>query len=170
MKNSIGGGAHHYEEPIIPQQRNEQRGGPIKWVHKDMANFRGQTLTPTPGRPEARAFTPDMEKDERDWQKEMLKNINQLSLTGGPTQLQSESFLIQEQEERRVEIELQLAHINTLNQHINSEVSSNNGSPENEDDLDNFQNVLCSTDPGLLSKDYQTRLELMKGVHCTLYT
>ena len=115
------------------------------------------------GRPEARALTPDMETDQRDWEQEMLKNINQLSLTGGPTQLQNESFLIQKQEEKRVEIEHQLAHINTLNQSINSEMSSN-GSLEDEDEIDNLQNIICSTDPGLLSRDYQTRLELMKNV------
>ena len=158
VRSSIGGGAHLYEEPIIPQQRNEQRGGPLQWVHKDLANFRGQTLS------EARALTPDEEKDERDWQQEMLKNINALAITGGHTQLQTENFLIQEQERRRVEIELQLAHINTLNQRINSEVHSNNESPENEDDLYDFQNVLCSTDPALIDQNYQTRLELMRGV------
>ena len=77
------------------------QGGTKQMVHRGMTNFRGHTkLTPTAGRPEARALTPDMETDQRDWEKEMLKNINQLSLTGGPTQLQNETFLIQKQEEQ----------------------------------------------------------------------
>ena len=124
--------------------------------------------TPTTGRAEARALTPDMETDHRNWEQEMIKNINQLSVTGGLTQLQNESFLIQKQEEKRVEIEQQLAHINTLNHLINMEVASNNGSMEDEDEIDNLQNIICSTDPGLLSRDYNTRLELMKTVQVNL--
>ena len=113
-------------------------------------------------------MTPDMETDHRNWEQEMIKNINQLSVTGGLTQLQNESFLIQKQEEKRVEIEQQLAHINTLNHSINMEVASNNGSMEDEDEIDNLQNIICSTDPGLLSRDYNTRLELMKTVQVNL--
>ena len=52
----------------------------------------------TSGRAEARALTPDMETDRNNWEQEMIKNINELSITGGLTQLQNESFLIQKQE------------------------------------------------------------------------
>ena len=152
VKQSIATGARHYEVPTIYQQRNKKGGG---------TDYMGRYNQG--GTNEARALSPTMETDQRDWEKEMLKNINQLSLTGGPTQLQNETFLIQQQEEKRIEIEHQLAHINTINQAINNEVSSNE-SQEDEDELDNFQNIVCSTDPALLSKDYQTRLELMQNV------
>ena len=67
-----------------------------------------------------------------------------------------------------MEIEQQLTHINTLNHSINMEVASNNGSMEDDQEIDNLQNIICSTDPGLLSRDYNTRLELMKTVQINL--
>jgi hypothetical protein len=154
----------------------------LQWVYKDLANFRGQNI------PEARALTPNEERDERDWQSEMIKNINALAIAGGSTQIQTENFLTQElerkrvnlqtqelerkridlltqeQERKRVLIQLQMAHINTLNQNINSQVQSRRESPENEDDLYDFQNILCSTHPALIGQNYQTRLEIMSGV------
>ena len=35
---------------------------------------------------------------------------------------------------------------------------------EDDIDIDNIQNVICSTDPALLSGNYSTRLEIMKTV------
>ena len=39
---------------------------------------------------------------------------------------------------------------------------------KDEDKIENLQNIICSTDPGLLSRDYNTRLELMKTVQVNL--
>jgi hypothetical protein len=117
----------------------------------------------------------------------MIKNINALAITGASTQIPPESFLTQlerkrvnlqnqemerkrvdlltqEQERKRVVIQLQMAHINTLNQSINNQVQSRRESPENEDDLYDFKNILCSTHPALIGQNYATRLEIMSGV------
>ena len=116
----------------------------------------------------------------------MIKNINALAITGASTQVQPENLLTQlerkrvnqqnqereqkrvdlltmEQERKRVVIQLQMAHINTLNQSINNQVQSRRESPENEDDLYDFKNILCSTHPALdlqgLSKKERGNLE-----------
>ena len=99
------------------------------------------------------------------WEREMLRNINAISVTGGMTRLQSESFLLKEQELKRQEIQQQLAHIQSLNKTINLEVGgSDHSSLEDDREIDDMQNVICSTDPGLLSSNYATRLEIMKTV------
>ena len=78
--------------------------------------------------------------------------------------MQSESYLLQKQEEKRVEIQQQLAHIQTLNNSLILEVTSNHGSLEDDQEIDDLQNIICSTDPGLLDRDYTTRLETMRSV------
>ena len=99
------------------------------------------------------------------WEREMLRNINAISVTGGMTKLQSESFLLKEQELKRQEIQRQLANIQSLNKTINLEIGgSDQGSLEDDREIDDMQNVICSTDPGLLSSNYATRLEIMKTV------
>jgi hypothetical protein len=35
---------------------------------------------------------------------------------------------------------------------------------EDDREIDDMQNMICSTDPGLLSSNYATRLEIMKTV------
>jgi hypothetical protein len=80
-------------------------------------------------------------------------------------------LLTQEQERKRVIIEIQMAQINKLNQSINSQVYNNNNqqvlareSPEDEDDLLTYRNILCSTHPALVGGTYQNRLEIMSEV------
>ena len=102
------------------------------------------------------------------WEQEMIRNINQISITGGLTRLQNESFLLQKQEEKRVQIQKQLAHIQELNHSINLEVTSQHGSLEDDQEIDDLDNIICCTDPGLLSKDYSTRLEVMRSVQLNL--
>jgi hypothetical protein len=98
----------------------------------------------------------------------MIRNINQLSISGGLTKFQNEGFLLQLQEEKRVQIQQQMAHIQSLNHSINMEITSNQGSIKDDQELDNFENIICSTDPALLSKDYNTRLELMRSCQINL--
>ena len=98
----------------------------------------------------------------------MIRNLNQLSISGGLTKFQNEGFLLQLQEEKRVQIQQQMAHIQSLNHSINMEITSNQGSIEDDLELDNFENIICSTDPALLSKDYNTRLELLKSCQINL--
>ena len=176
VRSSVGGTSHFYEEPTGPREQKE----PLQWVYKDLGRFRGTTN-------EARARTPTEERDDKAWLGEMVKNINALAITGASTQVQPESLLTQlerkrvnqqnqemeqkrvdlltmEQERKRVVIQLQMAHINTLNQSINNQVQSRRESPENEDDLYDFKNILCSTHPALIGQNYATRLEIMSGV------
>ena len=104
------------------------------------------------------------------WQKEMLKNLNQISICQGMTKLESETFLLKEQEKKRKEIEQQMAHIQTLNVTINRDLEEIGGSESDEDDteLDDLQNIVCSTDPAHLSTNYATRLEIMRKVETKL--
>ena len=123
----------------------------------------------TPRNLQAGALSADIENGQRNlWKQEMIRNLNQLSISGGLTQFQNEGYLLQLQEERQVDIQQQMANIKSLNQSINKEVQSNQGSIEDDLELDNFENIICSTDPALLSKDYNTRLELMKSCQINL--
>jgi hypothetical protein len=133
---------------------------------KSKGHLFGPSSTLTPQRSEARALTPDFgsHQSSGNWEKEMMRNINQISITGGLTKLQSESFLLQKQDEKRVEIQHQLANIQTLNNSINLEVGSNHGSLEDDQEIDDLQHIICSTDPGLLDNNYATRLEIMRSV------
>jgi hypothetical protein len=176
------------------QEEYEQGTGNRRFVHRGLQDLRVETPLPqtryvenvkervmskghlftpssasTPRRDEARALTPDHGTNQSEnWEQEMIRNINQISITGGLTRLQNESFLLQKQEEKRVQIQQQLAHIQTLNHSINLEVTSNHGSLEDDQEIDDLENIICSTDPGLLSKDYNTRLELMRSVQLNL--
>ena len=95
----------------------------------------------------------------------MLRNINALSVTGGMTKLQLEIFLLKEQEQKRQEIQQQLANIQSLNKTINLEIGgSDHGSLEDDREIDDMRNVICSSDSGLLDSNYATRLEIMKTV------
>ena len=67
-----------------------------------------------------------------------------------------------------MKIQKQLAHIQELNHSINLEVTSQHGSLEDDQEIDDLDNIICCTDPGLLSKDYNTRLELMRSVQLNL--
>ena len=100
------------------------------------------------------------------WQKEILKNLNQISICQGMTKLESETFLLKEQEIKRKE----MAHIQTLNVTINRGLEEIGGSESDEDDteLDDLQNIVCSTDPAHLSTNYATRLEIMRKVETKL--
>ena len=71
--------------------------------------------------------------------------------------------MTQEQERKRVTIEIQMAQINTLNANINNQLSARE-SPENEDELLTYRNILCSTHPALVGGTYQNRLEIMTEV------
>jgi hypothetical protein len=115
-------------------------------------------------------LSPDHETNQsnENWEQEMIRNINQISISGGLTRLQNESFLLQMQEEKRVQIQQQMAHIQALNHSINLEVTSNHGSIEEDQEINNLENIICCTDPALLSKDYNTRLELMRSVQLNL--
>ena len=69
--------------------------------------------------------------------------------------------MINLQEQRRENIQKQMAHIKTLNTSINQQVESHDDM-ETDTELDNFENIVASTDPALLSADYATRLEVME--------
>ena len=76
---------------------------------------------------------------------------------------------MKQQEEKRVEIQHQLANIQTLNKSINIEVSSTRSFSkhvrlEDDQEIDDLKNIICSTDPGLLDNNYATRLEIMRSV------
>ena len=177
IRSTIGGSSHFYEEP---RERKEL----LQWVYKPLERFRGATN-------EDRAKTPVEEEDERAWTTEMVRNIDALSLTGARSKIPPEGLLsqlkrkkvnqqnqemeqkradllTQEQERKRVVIQLQMAHINTLNQSINSQVQSSRESPEDEDELYSFKNILCSTHPALVGQTYANRLEIMSGVQVDL--
>ena len=149
-------------DPTLLHKRDDENS---REREKTMEHFHGPSSTSTPQRSEARALTPDLgSQSSGSWEREMLKNINQISITGGLTKLQSESFLLKQQEEKRVEIQHQLANIQTLNKSINIEVGSNHGSLEDDQEIDDLKNIICSTDPGLLDNNYATRLEIMRSV------
>ena len=78
----------------------------------------------------------------------MIRNINQISITEGLTRLQNESFLLQKQEEKRVQIQQQLAHIQALNHSINLEVTSNHGSLEDDQEIDDLENIISASADG----------------------
>ena len=177
---------HVYETPTFPtqqerqvrQQEDIQRDRFLQ--QKDAQRNAGETFkavgnpfrplsVSTPGKVQAEAVSEDLENDQRNlWKREMLRNLKQSSLSGGFTQLQSENYMLQLQEERRVNIQKQMASIKTLNQSINLEVESNQGSIEDDLELDNFENIVASTDPALLSADYATRLEVMETCQINL--
>ena len=92
---------------------------------KPKRHYFGPSSTSTPQRQtEARALPPDF---------------------GSP---QMESFLLKEQELKRQEIQQQLANIQSLNKTINLEIGgSGHGSLEDDREIDDMRNVICSTDP-----------------------
>jgi hypothetical protein len=177
---------HVYETPTfltqqerqVRQQEDVQRDRFLQ--QKDAQRNAGETFkavgnpfmplsVSTPRNVQAGALSEDLENDQRNlWKQEMLRNLKQLSLSGGFTQLQSENYMMQLQEERRVDIQKQMASIKSLNQLINLEVQSNQGSIEDDLELDNFENIVASTDPARLSADYTTRLEVMKTCQINL--
>ena len=126
-----------YEEPIIKKELLVKKEL-LDWVYKPLERFRQASN-------EERARTPVEEEGERVWTSEMARNMDALSLTGARAKMPQESMLsqlkrkkvnqqkqeeeqkradlmTQEQERSRVVIKLQMAHINTLNQSINSQV------------------------------------------------
>ena len=89
-------------DPTLLHKRDDENS---REREKTKEHFHGPSSTSTPQRSEARALTPDLgSQSSGSWEREMLKNINQISITGGLTKLQSESFLLKQQEEKRVEI------------------------------------------------------------------
>ena len=175
---------HQYEVPRSPQDNvlmpHQQYSQDQRSLHQDECVLR---LDPEREKPKKHYFkppttsTPQKQAEARampqnfgspqveGWEREMLRNINAISVTGGMTKLQSESFLLKEQELKRQEIQQQLANIQSLNKTINLEIGgSDHGSLEDDREIDDMQNVICSTDPGLLSSNYATRLEILKTV------
>ena len=181
VRSTIGGASTVYEEPTATKEIKKER---LEWVYKPLDRFLPE---------EARAKTPVEIAAERVWTSEMAKNMEALSLTGArpkhqesmlnqlrrekANQLKQEEeqrrvdLLTQEQERKRVTIEIQMAQINKLNASINSQVYNNNNqqvlareSPENEDELLTYRNILCSTHPALVGGTYQSRLEIMSEV------
>ena len=134
-------------DPPLLHKRDEENA---RERVKPKGHFFGPSSTSTPQRSEARALTPDLGSPQSSgsWEREMLKNINQISITGGLPKLQSERFLLKQQEEKRIEIQHQLANIQSLNKSINLEVGSNHGSLEDDQEIDDLKNIICSTDPG----------------------
>ena len=181
VRSTIGGAANLYEEPNVTKEVKKEM---LDWVYKPLDRFLSD---------DARAKTPVDRAAENVWTSEMAKNMDALSLTGTrpktqesmlmqlkrekANQLKREEeqrrndLLTQEQERKRVIIEIQMAQINKLNQNINSQVYNNNNqqvlareSPEDEDDLLTYRNILCSTNPALVGNTYQNRLEIMSEV------
>ena len=149
---------HHQDERVLKMEPERE---------KPKKHYFGPAATSTPQRQDdARSMPPNFSSPQVEgWEKEMIRNINAISVTGGMTRLQSESFLLKEQELKRQEIQRQLANIQSLNKTINLEIGgSNHGSFEDDREIDDMQNVICSTDPGLLSSNYTTRLEIMRAV------
>jgi hypothetical protein len=178
VRSTIGGASHLYEEPIIKKELLVKKEL-LDWVYKPLERFRQASN-------EERARTPVEEEAERVWTSEMARNMDALSLTGARAKMPQESMLsqlkrkkvnqqkqeeeqkradlmTQEQERSRVVIQLQMAHINTLNQSINSQVQSRE-SPEDDSELYTYKNILCSTHPALVGGTYQNRLEIMSNV------
>ena len=98
---------------------------------------------------------------------EMMRNLHQLTLSGGFTNFQHENNLLNLQEQRRENIQRQMSHIKTLNNSINQQIDSQDDM-ETDIELDNFENIVASTDPALLSADYRTRLEVMDSCQAKL--
>ena len=183
-KQDLGGTQHQYEVPRSPQDdvrmHQEQQQQDQRYHHRDERvlkmepkrekpknHYLGPAATSTPQRQEeARTMPPNFSSPQVEgWEKEIIRNINAISITGGMTRLQSESFLLKEQELKRQEIQRQLANIQSLNKTINLEIGgSNHGSFEDDREIDDMQNVICSTDPGLLSSNYTKGLEIMRTV------
>jgi hypothetical protein len=169
---------HVYDIPTFPteqekrirQDKEIQRDGFLQ--QKDAGNLAGETFravknpfqpfdVSTPKKVQAEALPEDLQDQGSLWKREMLRNLQQLTFSGGFTQFQNENYLINLQEERRVNIQKQMANIKTLNNSINQQVESHD-SMEDDIELDNFENIVASTDPALLSADYATRLEVME--------
>ena len=187
VRSTIGGASHLYEEPLINEEllvKKVVKKEILDWVYKPLERF-GMV-------DEARAKTPVEVKAERIWTSEMTRNMDALSLNGARAKPQESmlsqlkrrkvdqqkkeeeqkraDLLTQEQERKRVMIQIQMAKINKLNQSINSQVYDNNNgqdrseSPEDDSELYTYKNILCSTHPALVGGTYQNRLEIMTSV------
>ena len=104
---------HQYEVPrsppnIVRMPQQQQYSQDQRPLHQDERVLRldperekpkkhyfGPSSTSTPQRQtEARALPPDFGSPQMEsWEREMLRNINALSVTGGMTKLQSEFFV-----------------------------------------------------------------------------
>ena len=171
VRSTIGGAGTVYEEPNTPKENKKES---LQWIYKPLDRFLPR---------EARAKTPVDTETDRVWTSEMAKNMEALALNGArpketmlnqirrekaEQQKQDEEqrrvdLMTQEQERKRVTIEIQMAQINKLNANINNQLSARE-SPENEDELLTYRNILCSTHPALVGGTYQSRLEIMSEV------
>jgi hypothetical protein len=169
---------HIYDVPSFPTEKEKQVRQSEELQRerfiqqKDAGNLAGQNFravrdpfqpfnASTPNKVQTEVLQEDPQDQGNLLKKEMLRNLHQLTLSGGFTRFQNENYLINLQEQRRENIQKQMAHIKTLNTSINQQVDSHDDM-ETDIELDNFENIVASTDPALLSADYATRLEVME--------
>ena len=158
----------HSEE--LPRERFSQQQDAGNLAGKNFRDVR-DTFQPFKASTPHNVKTEVLQREPQDQgdllKEEMMRNLHQLTLSGGFTNFQHENNLLNLQEQRRENIQRQMSHIKTLNNSINQQIDSQDDM-ETDIELDNFENIVASTDPALLSADYRTRLEVMDSCQAKL--